>query len=248
MRALENKVAVVTGASGGIGRVSALALAEAGAAVVIGNRRTDEGEATAALIRERGGRATFVKTDVSVAGEVDALVARAVEEFGGLDIAFNNAGVEGALGPMLEQTDENFDFVFGVNVKGVLRSMRAQAAAMRARGGGVILNNSSVAGRKGFPGMSVYAASKHAVEGLTKTAALELAAENIRVNAVSPGPIRTDMMNRVTGGDESGFEAMVPMGRVGESEEIASLVVFLAGDGASYITGQSYAVDGGVAA
>jgi len=248
MRTLENKVALVSGASSGIGRETALALAEAGAAIVIGNRRVAEGQETVEEIKNAGGRAVFLQTDVSKEGQNEALVDLAVREFGGLDIAFNNAGFEGELAPLVEQTDANYDRVFDINVKGMLRAMRAQARVMLERGGGSIINNSSVAGLKGFAGMSVYAASKFAVEGLTKTAALELAESGVRVNTVAPGPIETDMMQRATGGDASVFEEIVPMKRVGVPREIASLVVFLAGDGASYITGQSYSVDGGILA
>jgi len=248
MSTLEGKVALVTGASSGIGRESALALARAGAAVVIGNRREDAGAETARLITEAGGRAVFQRTDVASQADIDALVQRAQDEFGALDVAFNNAGVEGAPGPLLEDTEENYDHIFNINVKGVWRSMRAEARVMAERGGGVIINNSSGAARKGFPGLVTYSASKGAVDTITRAAAVELGPVNVRVNAVAPGPIETDMMHRVTGGDTSVFDSLIPLGRVGVTEEIAGLVVFLASDAAAYITGQSYAVDGGITA
>lgn len=248
MSVLKNKVALVTGASSGIGRDAALALAKAGAVVVLGNRRESEGEETARLIRESGGEAVFLRTDVTRQADVDALVGRAVDRFGRLDIAVNNAGVEGAMAPIAEETDENFDFVFGINVKGLWRSMRAEIRSMLATGGGSVINMSSVVGRKGFPGFSTYVASKHAVEGLTKAVALEVAERGIRVNSVAPGPIATAMVDRITGGDHASFAEMVPMKRVGRTEEISGLVVFLASDAAGYTTGQSYAVDGGMLA
>lgn len=248
MKALENKVALVTGASSGIGRESAITLAAAGAAVVIGNRRAVEGERTASLIREAGGRAVFVQADVTRQGDVDALVGTALSEFGRLDIAFNNAGVEGTLGPIVEETEENFDFVFDINVKGLWRCVRAEACAMAEAGGGVIINNSSVAGRGGYAGLSTYAASKHAVEGLSKSVAVEMAESGVRVNCVAPGPIQTDMIDRLVGDDPEPIQAMIPMKRFGTSQDVADLVVFLASDSAGYITGVSYAVDGGTSA
>ncbi len=248
MKSLENKVALVTGASSGIGRESAIALARAGASVVIGNRRVAEGEETAAHIRDCGGKAVFIKTDVTKQSNVDAIVQKALDEFGGLDIAFNNAGVEGNLGPLVEETEDNFNFVFDINVKGLWRCMRAEAQAMAASGGGVILNNSSVAGRGGYAGLSTYVASKHAVEGLSKSVAVEMAEVGVRVNCIAPGPIQTDMIDRITAGEPEPFYDMIPMKRFGTSEDIAALVVFLASDAAGYITGESYAVDGGMSA
>jgi len=248
MKTLTNKVALVTGASSGIGRATALALGKAGASVVIGNRREAEGEETARLIRDAGGEVVFIKTDVTRQSDVDAIIKRAVDEFGGLDIAFNNAGVEGNLGPIVEETDENFDFVFGVNVKGLWRCVRAEAQVMAASGGGVIINNSSVAGRGGYAGLSTYVASKHAVEGLSKSVAVEMAEAGVRVNCVAPGPIQTDMADRITGGEPEPFYEMIPMRRFGAPEDVAAMVLFLASDAAGYITGESYAVDGGMSA
>jgi len=242
---LNGKVALVTGASSGIGRTSAMALAREGASVVLGARRTTESEAVAREIRDRGGKAVFVQTDVVDAAQVEALVQRAVDEFGGLDIAMNNAGVlTGDGASLIEDTEENFDRTQAINVKGVWNSIRAEARVMAQHGGGSIINTSSIVGRRGFPGMSAYVVSKHAVEGLTRAAAIELAGANIRVNSVAPGPIKTPMLQNINGGDTSIFEQLVPAGRVGTVEEVAHAVVMLASDGASYISGQSLLVDG----
>jgi NAD(P)-dependent dehydrogenase (short-subunit alcohol dehydrogenase family) len=246
-RQLENKVAVITGGSSGIGKATALAFAKAGAQVVLGARRTDEGEGVARLIRDEGGEAVFVKTDVTDAAQVQALVQTAVNTYGGLDIAFNNAGTEGdRLAPVVEDTPENFKRILEVNVLGVWHAMRAQIPHLVKRGGGAIINNSSVAGRRGFGGFSAYAASKFAVEGLSRSAAQELAEVKIRVNTVAPGPIDTALLDRATGGDHSAFVNFVPMGRPGHADEVAATVTFLASDAAGYITSQSLAVDGGM--
>ena len=246
---LAGKVALITGASSGIGEATAVALADAGASVVLGARREDKLAQIADRINANGGKAVFRATDVTNASDVQALLDLAVSEFGGLDIAFNNAGIEGTgLAPIVDDTEDNFDQIFDINVKGVWNSLRAVIPALNARGGGSIINNSSVVGLKGFGSFSAYAASKFAVEGLSRSAAAEFAESNIRVNTVAPGPIATDMADRITGGDSSGFAQMIPMKRVGTPEEIAHAVVFLASDASSFITGQSLAIDGGMLA
>jgi NAD(P)-dependent dehydrogenase (short-subunit alcohol dehydrogenase family) len=244
---LTGKVALITGASSGIGEAAAVALADAGAAVVLGARRTDKLQAIAQRINDNGGRAVFLKTDVTKQEDVQALADLAVSKFGGLDIAFNNAGIEGAgLNPIITDSEENFDQIFNINVKGVWNALRAVIPAINANGGGSIINNSSVVGRKGFGAFSAYSASKFAVEGLSRSVAAELAESNIRVNTVAPGPIATDMVDRIADGDPSGFAELVPMKRLGTPDEIAQTVVFLASDASSYITGQSIGVDGGM--
>ncbi|CAE7759607.1 yxbG [Symbiodinium sp. CCMP2592] len=245
---LEGKVALVSGANSGIGEAAALALAEAGASVVLGARREDKGEAVAQRIRELGGKAVFLKTDVSVPAQNQALVDLAVSEFGGLDIAFNNAGTDGEPGPISDEDEGNFDRVIGTNVKGVWSAMRAQIPALRARGGGSIINTSSILGSRGVANFATYSASKFAVEGLTKSVALEVAKESIRVNAVAPGPIRTPMLEHASGGNTEVFNGIVAQGRPGTVDEIAPAVVFLASEQASYITGHSLPIGGGAKA
>jgi NAD(P)-dependent dehydrogenase (short-subunit alcohol dehydrogenase family) len=217
-----------------------------GAAVVLGARREDRLAALAERIRSEGGKAVYRATDVTSPADNQALVDLATSTFGGLDIAFNNAGTEG-LGPrpLTDDTEENFDSIYDINVKGVWLAMRAQIPALRARGSGSIINTTSGAGRQGFGNFSTYASSKFAVEGLTRSVAVELAPEHIRVNSIAPGPIQTDMLDRATGGDTSIFETLVPIGRLGTVDEIAKAVLFIASDDASYITAQSIGVDGG---
>jgi NAD(P)-dependent dehydrogenase (short-subunit alcohol dehydrogenase family) len=244
---LQNKVALITGASSGIGEAAAIALANAGAAVVLGARREDKLADLAKRITDAGGQAAYHKTDVTDAAQVQALVNLATTEFGGLDIAFNNAGIEGSgLYPITEDTEANFDQIHDINVKGVWHALRAEIPAIVARGGGSIINTTSVAGRKGFAGFSSYVASKFAVEGITQSVAAELAETGIRVNTVAPGPIETSMLDRITAGDHSIFANMTPMKRAGRADEIAQTVLFLASDASSYITGQSLAADGGM--
>jgi NAD(P)-dependent dehydrogenase (short-subunit alcohol dehydrogenase family) len=246
------RIVLITGALTGIGRATALAFAQEGATVVVSGRREPEGQALAAELKARGAAdAAFLRADVRHEAEVRALVEQTVERFGRLDVAVNNAGTEGALGPITEQSAENYDAIFDTNVRGVLFSLKHQMRAMLAQGRGAIVNVSSVAGQVGFPGASVYVASKHAVEGLTKSAALEAATTGVRVNAVAPGPIQTDMMERFTGHNaeaKAGLIAMVPAQRAGTVDEIAQTIVFLASDKARYLTGQSVAVDGGLMA
>lgn len=248
-QSLTNKVALITGASSGIGEATAIAFANAGAAVVLGARREDRLAELAKRITDAGGKAVYRKTDVTDSTQVQALVDLAISEFGGLDIAFNNAGTEGSgLFPVVDDSETNIDQIFDINVKGVWHALRAEIPALQARGSGSIINNSSVVGHKGFGGFSAYAASKFAVEGLSRSVAAELAESNIRINTIAPGPIATDMADRLTGGDTAGLAQMVPMKRMGTVQEIAHTAVFLASDGAGFITGQSIAVDGGMLA
>jgi NAD(P)-dependent dehydrogenase (short-subunit alcohol dehydrogenase family) len=247
MSSLANKVALVTGGTSGIGRATAIAFAAAGAQVVVSGRRKSEGDETVKLIQQAGGEGKFVQGDVLQEEQIANIVAETVVAYGKLDIAFNNAGVEGTLAPITEQTAESIDQVLGINVRGVILSMKHEFKQLIAQGhGGSIINTASIAGHGGIiPGLSVYVASKHAIVGATKTAALEGAEHNIRVNAVSPGGVQTDMLDRFSGGDASEFAAMHPLGRVGTPDEIAALTVFLASDETSFVTGQSYVADGG---
>jgi NAD(P)-dependent dehydrogenase (short-subunit alcohol dehydrogenase family) len=243
-------VVLVTGALTGIGRATALAFAREGARVVVSGRRDKEGEALAAEIRRLEVEVEFVHADVRVEGEVRNLVERTVKRFGRLDIAVNNAGVEGDVAPITEQTNDNYTATFTTNVLGTFLSMKHELRVMLKQGSGSIVNLSSVAGHVGFPGASVYVASKHAVEGLTKTAALEAAAKGVRVNAVAPGPVQTAMLDRFVGSEEvkAGFLGLIPAKRSATVEEIAQTIVFVASDKAQYLTGQSIAVDGGYTA
>ena len=247
---LENKVALVTGGTSGIGKAAALALAQAGAKVVVSGRREEEGRAVELAIRKAGGDALFVRADVSREADVKALVDKTLAAFGRLDIAFNNAGIEGQMGLTTDvQTVENFDSVFNINVKGVLLSMKHEAAAMLRNGGGSIINTSSIAAHIGLAGAGVYVAGKHAVSGLSKSAALEFAKKGIRVNTVSPGTIQTDMITRMVGEGESEvrkwWENQHPVGRFGTVDEVAAAVVWLASPASSFVTGTDIAVDGG---
>jgi NAD(P)-dependent dehydrogenase (short-subunit alcohol dehydrogenase family) len=247
---LKNKVALVTGGTSGIGEAAARALAGAGAKVVVAGRRESEGQAVVDAIEKVGGEALFVKTDVGREADVKALVDKTVARFGRLDIAFNNAGIEGQMGLTTEvQTAENFDSIFNINVKGVLLSMKHEAAAMLHNGGGSIINTSSIAGQIGLAGAGVYVASKHAVNGLSKSAALEFARKGIRVNTVSPGTIQTDMITRMVGDGESEarkwWQNQHPMGRFGTVDEVAAAVLWLASPESSFVTGTDIAVDGG---
>ena len=248
MKPFRDKVVLITGATSGIGKATALEFAKAGAKVVAAGRRAVEGAALAGELKALGAEALFVRTDVAVEADVQALVEKTLAAFGRLDVAFNNAGVE-HLSPVVDDTAENYRRVFDINVLGVLLSLKHEIPAMLKTGGGAIINTSSVAGHIGMAGAGVYAPTKHAVEGLTKTAALEFAPQGIRVNAVAPGAIVTDMIQRFAGGPESDaaryIASLHPIGRMGRAEEVAAAVLFLASPEASFITGHSLAVDGG---
>jgi NAD(P)-dependent dehydrogenase (short-subunit alcohol dehydrogenase family) len=250
MKILENKVALVTGGTSGIGKATAIALGVAGATVVFSGRREEEGENTANSIRQSGAECLFVRSDVSSEADVKALVQQTIATYGTLDCALNNAGIQGSMNPLHEQSVEEFDKLMTINVRGMFLSMKYEIQQMLTQGSGVIVNNSSVAGLFGILGLSPYTASKHAVMGLTRAAALDYAKQGIRINAVNPGFIATEMMNRftTTGSTLGQFASIVPMGRLGQSEEIAATVVFLCSDASSYITGQSLLVDGGYTA
>ncbi|MGH8102818.1 MAG: SDR family oxidoreductase [Chthoniobacterales bacterium] len=251
MKEFEGKVAVVTGGGSGIGRAAAIALAREGAQVAIGNRNVQRGEETVAMIRKAGGTASFKRTDVLVAAEIEALVDYAVKTYGGLDLAFNNSGIEGATAPLVEQTEASYDEVMDINVKGVWLSMKYEIPRMLQRGGGAIVNCASVAGVIAFPNIGIYVGSKHAVIGLTKTAALEYSAKGIRVNAVNPAVIDTEMVDRLAEGLSMKKDDLVPLhpiGRLGRVEEVAEAVVWLCSGKSSFVTGHSLIVDGGFTA
>lgn len=242
----DQKVAIVTGGGSGIGRATALALARLGARVVIGNRRPDRGEETVALIRRAGGEAAFHVTDVNDSEEVRALVGFAVERYGGLHIAFNNAGFQEPRALLAEQPEEIFDRVVNTNLRGVYLCMKFEIPEMLQQGGGAIVNCASVSGlRNMYPGIALYSASKAAVVSLTKSAAMEYAQQGIRINAVAPGRILTDMLAGSGATHLESFAAGLPMRRLGTPEEVANAVVWLVSDEASFVTGHVVAVDGG---
>ena len=239
-------VVVVTGGGTGIGRATALAFAQEGARVVIGNRDAARGTAAVAAIVAAGGEACFVPTDVTHPEDVERLIAAAVAEFGRLDVLFNNAGTFGPLGLLGEQEATALDDVLATNVRGVFLGMKYALAQMLAQGRGTIVNNASTTGaRNATLGVGLYAAAKAAVISLTRSAALEYAAHGIRVNAVAPGRIATEMLQHAGGGDMARFAAILPMRRLGTPEEVAEAVLWLASDAASFVTGHVLAVDGG---
>lgn len=244
---MKNKVVLITGALSGIGRVTAMAFAQEGARVVISGRRPEAGQALLKELLSICKEAEYINADVRHENEVKALIDKTVERFGRLDIAVNNAGTEGKIAPIIEQTAENYNATFETNVLGLFLCLKYELRLMLKQGHGNIINVSSVAGKIGVPGAGIYGASKHAVEGLTKTAALEAVNSGIRVNAVAPGPIETDMLDRFTGTEEGkeNFLATIPAKRAGTSEEVAQTILFLASNKVPYITGQSIAIDGG---
>jgi NAD(P)-dependent dehydrogenase (short-subunit alcohol dehydrogenase family) len=246
----DKQVVLITGALTGIGRATAIALAQEGARLVVSGRHEQAGQALAEELRSLGAEAEFVLTDVRQDDAVGDLVDRTVARFGRLNVLVNNAGTEGLPGPVAEQTGDSYAATFDTNVLGTILGMKHALRVMRPQGQGSIVNVSSTMGHKGAPGASVSTASKHAVEGLTKSAALEGASFGVRVNAVAPGPIETGMLNRFTGSEErkAGLIAGVPMQRAGRPKEVAQAIVFLASNNASFITGQILSVDGGKSA
>lgn len=248
---MNGKVALVTGAGAGIGKACALAFARAGASVLVSDVDETGGEETVALAEEQGGRASFFRSDVSRSADARALVAAAVESYGGLDYAVNNAGIEGIQAPTAECSEENWDRTIAVNLKGIWLCMRYEIPELLDRGGGAIVNMASVAGLVGFRNLPAYCASKGGIVQLTKTAALEYATQGIRINAICPGVILTAMVERLLGSDpenEKAFTQLEPVGRFGRPEEIADAALWLCSDAASFVTGHSLTVDGGLVA
>jgi NAD(P)-dependent dehydrogenase (short-subunit alcohol dehydrogenase family) len=244
---MNNFVVLITGALTGIGRATARAFASEGAQLVVSGRHEEAGNALAAELRDIGAEAEFVRADVRHEDDVRRLVDRTVARFGRLDVAVNNAGTEGKPGPVTEQTPEGFTAMFETNVLGTLLGMKHELRVMQGQRSGSIINISSTMGERGAANLSLYTGSKHAVEGLTKSAALEAAAFGVRVNAVAPGPTETAMLSRLTGSAEkkAAFFAAVPLKRGGKPEEIADALVFVASDKAAFITGQIIRVNGG---
>jgi len=244
-KTFSGKVALVTGGTSGIGKTTAIEFARAGAKVVLTGRREKEGAQVVAEIKKLGGEAAFVRADVAKDADVKRMVDFTVDKFGRLDIAFNNAGVEWK-GSLDQATEAEYRRIFDINVWGVLNSMRHEIPVMLKNGGGAIVNTSSVAGHVGLGQVSVYNASKHAVEGLTKSVALEFAKQNIRINAIAPGVIATEMWDRFAGDElRDQVASIIPVARIGASEEIAAAVLYLCSDNAKFTTGTSLVVDGG---
>ena len=251
MQRLSDKVALITGAAGGIGRVSALACAKEGANVVIADVNIEGGEKTAAMIRSTGGKATFMETDVSSPSDVERLIKKTIEIYGRLDCAHNNAGIEGAEQLTADYSETEWDRVLRINIKGVWLCMKHEINQMLEQKGGSIVNTSSVAGLKGFRYHSAYCSSKHAIIGLTKTAALEYAKKGLRINVVCPGFIRVGLTEKVVALNpamDKKLKGHIPMGRFGEGEEVAEAVVWLFSDSTSFINGHSLVIDGGASA
>jgi len=244
---MEQPVVLITGSLTGIGRAAAVAFAKKGANVVVNGRRDEAGAALVEELRTYGAQAEFVNADVRKDEDVRAMVDQTVARFGRLDVAVNNAGTEGQVGPIVDQTAETFAATFDTNVLGVVLSMKHEVRVMQEQGSGIIINISSTYGHEGAAGASVYVGSKHAVEGITKSVALEVAKAGIRVNGVAPGPTDTGMLTRFTGTSENkaALVTQVPLDRLGLSEELADAIVFIASDEASYITGHILNVDGG---
>jgi NAD(P)-dependent dehydrogenase (short-subunit alcohol dehydrogenase family) len=242
----DQKAAIITGGSSGIGRAAAVALAKQGVKIAIAARRAKEGEETVRLVKEAGSEGIFVKTDVANENDVRSLVEKTVKQYNRLDYAFNNAGIEEMTTPLVDQTSEVFDQIMNINVKGVWLSMKYEIPEMIRTGGGAIVNTSSGAGVIGYPQQPIYIASKHAVLGLTKSAALEYAKSGIRINAIAPGVTETEMVERVDKQLIEHLKSITPIGRIGDPQEIANAVVWLLSDKASFVLGHTLLVDGGV--
>ena len=255
MGLVSGKVAIVSGSGAGIGRATALKFAEEGAKVVVSDVNADGGNETVALIIQHGGDAVFARADVARAADVMALVTKAVDSFGRLDCACNNAGIEGKVAPIAAQPEDNFDRIMAVNAKGTFLCMKYEITHMLENGGGAIVNLASVAGLIGFPGLGPYLASKHAISGMTKNAALEYSKQGIRVNSVCPGGIETRMLDSLAAQASGGrvgtremMDPLHPIGRIGTPNEVAELIVWLCSPCASFVTGANIPVDGGYVA
>jgi NAD(P)-dependent dehydrogenase (short-subunit alcohol dehydrogenase family) len=247
MNTFAGKVALVTGGSSGIGRATAIKFGEQGAKVVVAARREKEGNETVDMIRKAGGEAMFVQTDVRIASQIENMVQQTVKKYDRLDIAFNNAGVGGIMARMIRTTEEIFDELVDTNFKGVWLSMKYEIPVMQQQGGGVIINNASVSGVATAERLAVYSGSKHAVVGLSKAAAAEYGRDNIRVVAICPGWINTRMTEELRARkDADAFRSMIPLKRWGEPEEVAEMVIWLASDAASFVTGGAFIISGGM--
>lgn len=246
MMTFKDKVLLITGGGSGIGKDTAIAFAKLGGRLVLGGRRMEPLNETAEEIRAVGGQAVVRSCDISNSKDVETLVQQAIKEFGQLNYAFNNAGIEGNMLSLHEQDVDEADYLFKVNLNGIFYCMKYEIQVMLENGGGAIVNHSSICGLKGWAGCSLYVASKHGIVGLTKAAALDYAENDIRINAIAPGPIRTPLHVRNTNGEPDSTSKVVPMGRIGEPDEVTQCVLWLLSDQASYVTGQTLPIDGGM--